>query len=160
MAFLMKQMLGDTLKNMTGGGGGDEGDGAASDGKETAASKGMTREEFEEYQRQLREEQIERDREFATKKAERANLRIQLRDKYKIPGNAQDDATVQMAGDDLDLPEDLAKMVEEDEEEEETNDSFLGKLQNMDLDLDTIKTKAQTRMNEAKQAAEEKCVTM
>ena len=63
-----------------------------------------------------------------------------------------------MAGDDLDLPEDLAKMVEEDEEEEETNDSFLGKIQNMDVDA--LKTKAQTTMTEVKQAAEEKCTVM
>lgn len=50
-------MLGDKLKNMMGGGGGEEDAGsAAGDGKETAASKGMTREEFEEYQKQLVEE--------------------------------------------------------------------------------------------------------
>lgn len=42
--------------------------------------------------------------------------------------SAQHTATVQMAGDDTDLPEDLAKAVDEDEEEEETNDSFLNKL--------------------------------
>lgn len=63
-----------------------------------------------------------------------------------------------MAGDDLDLPEDLAKMVEEDEEEEEINDSFFGKIQNMDMD--ELKTKAQTTMLEVKQAAEEKCTVM
>lgn len=65
-----------------------------------------------------------------------------------------------MAGDDLDLPEELAKMVEEDEEQEEINDSFLGKLQKMDVDFDAIKTKAQNTMSEVKQTAEEKCVTM
>lgn len=53
MAFLLQQMLGDKLKNMTGGA--DEAE-AKSDGKETAASKGMSREEFEEYQKQLIEE--------------------------------------------------------------------------------------------------------
>lgn len=74
--------------------------------------------------------------------------------------SAQDDATIQMSGDDLDLPEELAKMVEEDEEEEEINDSFLGKLQNMDVDFDAIKAKAQNTMSEVKQTAEEKCVTM
>ena len=63
-----------------------------------------------------------------------------------------------MAGDDIDLPEDLAKMVEEDEEEEEINDSLLGNLQNMDMDA--IRIKAQTTMTEVKQAAEEKCVVM
>ncbi|XP_051554871.1 complexin-4-like [Myxocyprinus asiaticus] len=157
MAFLLQQMLGDKLKNMTGGNdGGDE----SIDGKETAASKGMSREEFEEYQKELIEEKIERDKEFATRKAERANLRVLLRDKYRLPQSAQDDATVQMAGDDLDLPEELAKMVEEDEEQEENNDSFLDKLQNMDVDFDSIKAKAQSTMTEVKQAAEEKCVTM
>ncbi|XP_072525192.1 complexin-4c [Salminus brasiliensis] len=159
MAFLMQQMLGDKLKNMMGGGGEDTGASGA-DGKETAESKGMSREEFEEYQRQLVEEKIERDKEFATKKAERANLRGLLRDKYRLPQSAQDDAMVQMAGDDIDIPEELAKMVDEDEEQEETNDSFMGKLQNMDVDFDTIKTKAQTTMTEVKQAAEDKCVLM
>ncbi|KAI4879338.1 hypothetical protein NFI96_015702 [Prochilodus magdalenae] len=159
MAFLMQQVLGDKLKNMMGGGGEDEG-ASGGDGKETAESKGMSREEFEEYQRQLVEEKIQRDKEFATKKAERANLRVLLRDKYRLPQSAQDDATVQMAGDDIDVPEELAKMVDEDEEQEEQNDSFMGKLQNMDMDFETIKTKAQTTMTEVKQAAEEKCVLM
>ncbi|XP_073706027.1 complexin-4c [Garra rufa] len=157
MAFLLQQMLGDKIKNMTGGNNDAEENEA---GKETAASKGMSREEFEEYQKQLVEEKIERDKEFATKKAERANLRVLLRDKYRIPQSAQDDATVQMAGDDLDVPEELAKMVEEEEEQEEMNDSFMGKLQNMDVDFDSIKAKAQSTMTEVKQAAEEKCVMM
>lgn len=55
MAFLMNQMLGDKLKSFTGGG--DEGNGKAeAEGKETAVSKGMSREEFEEYQKQMVEE--------------------------------------------------------------------------------------------------------
>lgn len=64
----------------------------------------------------------------------------------------------QMAGDDVDLPEELAKMVDEDEEEEESNDSFMNKLQN--VDLDALKTKAQSAMTEIKQTAEEKCTVM
>lgn len=63
-----------------------------------------------------------------------------------------------MAGDDIDLPEELAKMVDEDEEEEETNDSFLKKLQN--VDVDTLKTKAQATVTEIKQTAEDKCTLM
>lgn len=63
-----------------------------------------------------------------------------------------------MAGDDIDVPEELAKMVDEDEEEEEANDSFLNRLQN--LDMDTLKTKAQATMSEMKQNAEEKCTLM
>lgn len=51
----MNQMLGDKLKSFTGGGG--EGNGkAGAEGKETAESKGMSREEFEEYQKQMVEE--------------------------------------------------------------------------------------------------------
>lgn len=55
MAFLMQQVLGDKLKNMMGGGGDSSGE-SGGDGKETAESKGMSREEFEEFQRQLVEE--------------------------------------------------------------------------------------------------------
>ncbi|XP_030016665.1 complexin-4c isoform X1 [Sphaeramia orbicularis] len=157
MAFLMNQMLGDKLKNFTGGGG-DGGEDKGGTGKETPESKGMSREEFEEYQKQLVEEKIQRDQDFATKKAERANLRVALRDKYRLPENAQDTATVEMAGDDIDVPEELAKMVDEDAEEEEVNDSFLKKLQNMDVDA--LKTKAQTTMTEMKHTAEEKCILM
>lgn len=72
--------------------------------------------------------------------------------------SAQDSATVQMAGDDIDLPEDLAKMVDDDEEEEESNESFLTKLQNMDVDA--LKSKAQATVTEIKQTAEEKCALM
>ncbi|KAK2822641.1 hypothetical protein Q5P01_022706 [Channa striata] len=156
MAFLMNQMLGDKLKSFTGGG--EDNSKEAADGKETPESKGMSREEFEEYQRQLVEEKIQRDKDFATRKAERANLRVALRDKYRLPDSAQDSATVQMAGDDVDLPEDLAKMVDEDEEEEESNESFFNKLQNMDVDA--LKTKAQATVTEIKQTAEEKCSLM
>lgn len=70
--------------------------------------------------------------------------------------STQDTALVEMAGDDIDVPEELAKMV--DEEEEEANDSFLNRLQN--LDMDTLKTKAQATMSEMKQNAEEKCTLM
>uniref|UniRef100_A0A4W5L7R0 Uncharacterized protein n=1 Tax=Hucho hucho TaxID=62062 RepID=A0A4W5L7R0_9TELE len=55
MSFMMKAMLGSKLKDMTGGGGG-EAEVPAGDVKETPESKGMSREEFEEYQRQLIEE--------------------------------------------------------------------------------------------------------
>lgn len=72
--------------------------------------------------------------------------------------STQDTALVEMAGDDIDVPEELAKMVDEDEEEEEANDSFLNRLQN--LDMDTLKTKAQATMTEMKQNAEEKCTLM
>uniref|UniRef100_A0A8C5A043 Uncharacterized protein n=1 Tax=Gadus morhua TaxID=8049 RepID=A0A8C5A043_GADMO len=66
--------------------------------------------------------------EFATKKAERGNLRVALRDKYRLP---------ETAGEDLDHAEDLEKMVEEEEKEEENNKSFLGKIQDLDVDIKT-----------------------
>lgn len=53
---MMKAMLGSKLKDMTGGGGGGEVEVPAGDVKETPESKGMSREEFEDYQRQLIEE--------------------------------------------------------------------------------------------------------
>ncbi|XP_028988439.1 complexin-4c [Betta splendens] len=155
MAFLMNQVLGDKLRSFSGGG---EERSTAAEGKETAACRGMTREECEEYQRQLVEEKIQRDKDFATRKAERANLRVALRDKYRLPDSAQDSATVQMAGDDVDLPEDLAKMVDEDEEEEEASQSLLTALQS--VDVDALKAKAQAAAAEVKQAAEEKCGLM
>lgn len=148
MSFIMKQMLGDKLKNGE----------VKSDGKETPASKGMSREEFEAFQKQLVEEKIERDKEFATKKAERANLRVALRDKYRLRENGEDEATLDMAGDDIDLPEELARMVDEDQEEEEVNSSLLEQLQTMDMDA--LKTKAQATMTDVKLAAEEKCIIM
>lgn len=79
---------------------------------------------------------------------------------FVLSQSAIDAATVQMAGDDIDLPEDLAKMVEDDEQEEELNDSFLHKLQNMDIDMETLRTKAQATVTELKQTAEQKCILM
>lgn len=53
MAFMVKSMVGGQLKNLTGGLGGEE----KSEGeKSPAEAQGMTREEYEEYQRQLVEE--------------------------------------------------------------------------------------------------------
>ncbi|CAK7306326.1 CPLX4 [Vulpes lagopus] len=72
-----------------------------------------------------------------------------------------DENQIQMAGDDVDLPEDLRKMVDEDQEEEEDKDSILGHLQNLqNMDLDTIKEKAQATFTEMKQTAEQKCAVM
>ncbi|XP_066192142.1 complexin-3-like isoform X2 [Sylvia atricapilla] len=58
--------------------------GAPKDDKAAALPNGMAREEFEEYQRQLLEEKIERDKVFAQRKAERATVRMHLRDKYHL----------------------------------------------------------------------------
>ncbi|XP_030219254.1 complexin-4-like [Gadus morhua] len=74
---------------------------------------------------------------FATKKAERGNLRVALRDKYRLPEVRGPLSMVQTAGEDLDHAEDLEKMVEEEEKEEENNKSFLGKIQDLDVDIKT-----------------------
>lgn len=65
---------------------------------------------------------------------------------------------MQMAGGDVELPEDLAKMVQEDEEEEEEQ----GFLHSMlpDFDMNMLKTRAQGTITEVKKVAEEKCEIM
>ncbi|XP_021234555.1 complexin-3-like isoform X1 [Numida meleagris] len=70
------------LRNLRGGE--EEPKAPPKDGKAAALPQGMSREEFEEYQRQLLEEKIERDKAFAHKKAERATVRMHLRDKYHL----------------------------------------------------------------------------
>ncbi|XP_028658328.1 complexin-4a [Erpetoichthys calabaricus] len=160
MSFLLKSMVSSQVKNL-GLGGGEEvkkEDGAATD---PAAAAGMTREEYEEYQRQVVEEKMERDATFAHKKAERASLRVHLRQKYRLPKSEQDENAIQMAGDDIDVPEELRKMVDRDAVEEEEKDSILGQIQNIqNMDMDTIKEKAQATFSEMKQAAEQKCLLM
>ncbi|XP_075706674.1 complexin-4-like [Rhinoderma darwinii] len=157
MASLMfKTLLGSSMKNLGNNLGGETESTEDSDGKETAQSKGMTREEFEEYQRQLVEEKIERDHTFAQKKAERATVRIHMRDKYRLRQSEKDDAQLQMVGGDVELPEDLAKMVQEEEEEEQR--SLLSMLP--EFDIDAMKTRAQGTFTEVKRAAEEKCCVM
>ncbi|KAE8636604.1 hypothetical protein XENTR_v10003056 [Xenopus tropicalis] len=161
MAFLLKTMVGNPMKSFGLGGSSEEkkeGEGEATD---PAAAAGMTREEFEEYQRQLVEEKMERDAQFVQKKAERATLRLHMREKYRLPKSEKDENQIQMAGDDIDLPEDLQKMVAEDQDEEEEKGSILGQIQNLqNMDMDTIKEKATATFTEMKQAAEEKCALM
>ncbi|NXF93475.1 CPLX4 protein, partial [Eubucco bourcierii] len=160
MAFLMKSMLSNQVKNLGLGGGGEESK-EESTPSDPAAAAGMTREEYEEYQKQMVEEKMERDAAFAHKKAERACLRVHLREKYRLPKSELDENQIQMAGDDVGLPEDLQKMVAEDQVEEEDKDSILGQLQNIqNMDMDTIKEKAQATFTEMKQAAEQKCSVM
>lgn len=80
---------------------------------------------------------------------------------FVLPQSDMDENQIQMAGDSVHLPEDLRKMVDEDEEEEEDKDSILGQLQNLqNVDLDTIKEKAQATFTEIKQTAEQKCSVM
>lgn len=72
-----------------------------------------------------------------------------------------DDTQIQLGGDDVDLPEDLQKMVAEDQEEEEDKDTFLGQLQNIqNMDMDAIKEKVQATFTDIKQSAEQKCSVM
>lgn len=55
MAFLMKSMLSNQVKNLGLGGGGEENK-EESTPSDPAAAAGMTREEYEEYQKQVVEE--------------------------------------------------------------------------------------------------------
>ncbi|XP_004703076.1 complexin-4 [Echinops telfairi] len=160
MAFFVKSMISSQIKNLGLGGRSEEKseEGSPSD---PAAAQGMTREEYEEFQKQVIEEKMERDAAFTQKKAERACLRVHLREKYRLPKSDVDESQIQVAGDDVDLPEDLRKMVDEDQEEEEDKDSFLGHLQNLqNVDLDAIREKAQATITEIKQTAEQKCSVM
>ncbi|XP_029915218.1 complexin-4b [Myripristis murdjan] len=125
------------------------------------ATAGMSREEAEEYQRQLVEEKMERDAEFLVRKAERATLRTCLRDKYRLPKSDQDENLIQMAGDDIDVPEELVKMVDGETAEEEHDDSILAQVQNLqNMDMNQIKEKASATMTELRTKAEEKCCVM
>ncbi|XP_067904111.1 complexin-4a [Heterodontus francisci] len=160
MSFLLKSMVSGQVKNLGLGGGGEEKkeEGGASD---PAAAAGMTREEYEEYQKQMVEEKMERDGMFAQKKAERATLRVHLREKYRLPKSEQDENQIQMAREDVELPEELRKMVNEDQEEDDVKESFIGQIQNLqNMDIDQIKEKAQATFTEIKQAAEQKCFLM
>ncbi|PIO16294.1 hypothetical protein AB205_0080510 [Aquarana catesbeiana] len=103
---------------------------------------------------------MERDAIYTQRKAERATLRTHFRDKYRLPKNDTDDAQIQLAGGDVELPKELAKMIEEDNEEEEGRSSVIGQLGNIqNIDLDSIKGKAQSTLDDLKQSAE-KCSVM
>ncbi|XP_053573335.1 complexin-3 [Bombina bombina] len=158
MAFMVKTMVGGQLKNLTGGLGSKEEKGEGE--KSAAEAQGMTREEYEEYQKQLLEEKMEREAMYTQRKAERATLRTHFRDKYRLPKNEMDDAQIQLAGGDVELPKELAKMIEEDNEEEEGKASVISQLSSIpNLDLDSIKGKAQSTLDDLKQSAE-KCSVM
>ncbi|KAJ8340647.1 hypothetical protein SKAU_G00352800 [Synaphobranchus kaupii] len=106
------------------------------------------------------ETKMERDANFAQKKAERATVRSHFRDKYRLPKNEIDDTQIQQAGDDVELPTELAKMIAEDNQEEEQKQSVIGQLTNIqNVDLDQLKDKAQATLEDLKQSAE-KCSVM
>uniref|UniRef100_A0A8C1ZR34 Complexin 3b n=1 Tax=Cyprinus carpio TaxID=7962 RepID=A0A8C1ZR34_CYPCA len=155
MAFMVKHVVGGQLKNLTGGLKEDKSDGDKSD----AAAKGMTQEELEQYQQQLEEEKQERDASFAQKKAERATVRSHFRDKYRLPKNELDETQIQAAADDVELPTELAKMIAEDNQEEEQKQSVLGHLTNIqNVDMGHLKDKAQATLEDLKSSAEKCCV--
>ncbi|XP_068276953.1 complexin-3-like [Nyctibius grandis] len=128
------------------------------DGKEATLPNGMSREEFEEYQRQLLEEKIERDKAFAQRKAERATVRMHLRDKYHLAQDERDDAQLHVAGGEVELPQELAAMVRSEEEEEDDEEdgafAFLTKLR--DVDLPALRDRALGTVDGVK----EKCALM
>ncbi|RXM93535.1 Complexin-4 [Acipenser ruthenus] len=149
MSFLLKSMVSSQVKNLGLGGGEEEkkDNGAAAD---PAAAAGMTREEYEEYQKQVVEENCHGIKYLQILYAE--NLKKK---------SEQDENAIQMAGDDVDIPEELRKMVDDDTVEEEEKDSILGQIQNIqNMDMDTIKEKAQATFSEMKEAAEQKCTVM
>ncbi|KAA0715297.1 Complexin-3 Complexin III [Triplophysa tibetana] len=156
MAFMVKHVVGGQLKNLTGGLTEEKPEGEKSE----AAAKGMTEEEFEQYQQQLEEEKQERDANFAQRKAERATLRTHFRDKYRLPKNETDDTQIQAAQDDVELPTELAKMIAQDNQEEEHKQSVLGHLTNIqNVDVGHLKGKAQATLEDLKNSAE-KCSLM
>ncbi|KAG7274712.1 hypothetical protein CRUP_021153 [Coryphaenoides rupestris] len=126
------------------------------------ATPEMTREQAEEYQKQLMEEKIERDAEFLVKKAERAALRSCLRDKYRLPKSERDDSILELAGDGVDVPEELLTMVEGDAgEEEEQKASLLGHMHSLQsMDMEQVKEKASATVTELRSKAEGKCSVM
>ncbi|XP_076157478.1 complexin-3a [Alosa pseudoharengus] len=156
MAFMVKHMIGGQLKDLTGGIAEEKPEGDKSE----AAAKGMTQEEFEQYQEQLAEEKQERDDSFAQKKAERATIRTHFREKYRLPKSELDATQIQQAGDDVELPTELAKMIAEDNQEEEHKQSVLGQLTSLqNMDLDQLKDKAQATVDDLKKTAD-KCEVM
>ncbi|XP_062404224.1 complexin-3a isoform X1 [Sardina pilchardus] len=156
MAFMVKHMIGGQLKDLTGGIAEEKPEGEKSE----AAAKGMTQEEFEQYQEQLAEEKQERDDSFAQKKAERATIRTHFREKYRLPKSELDATQIQAAGDDVALPTELAKMIAEDNQEEEQKQSVLGQLTSLqNMDLDQLKDKAQATVDDLKKTAD-KCEVM
>ncbi|XP_048828376.1 complexin-3-like [Brienomyrus brachyistius] len=155
MSFIIKHVVGGPLKTLTGGLEEEEIEGEKSEG----AAKGRTEEEYEAIQQQIVDEKKEREVNFAQKKAERAAVRTHFRDKYRLTQNDLDVAQIQEGGE-VQLPTDLAKMIAEDNREEEHKQSIIGQLSNIqNMDLDELKDKAQASIEDLKQCAE-KCSVM
>ncbi|GAA6103110.1 complexin-3b, partial [Tachysurus ichikawai] len=74
--------------------------------------------------------------------------------------NEVDETQIQAATEDVELPTELAKMIAEDNQEEESKLSVLGQLSSIqNVDIDHLKDKAQTTLEELKNTAE-KCSLM
>ncbi|XP_026877385.2 complexin-3b isoform X1 [Electrophorus electricus] len=102
----------------------------------------------------------ERDASFAQRKAERATVRSHFREKYRLPKNELDDTQIQAATQDVELPTELAKMIAEDNKDEQHKQSVLGQLSSLQhVDMDHLKDKAQATLEELKNSAE-KCTLM
>ncbi|KAL4613209.1 growth arrest-specific protein 1-like [Arapaima gigas] len=150
MSFMVKYMVGGQLKNLTGGLGEEK----SENEKSEASAKGMTEEEFEQYQQQLVEEKMERDASFAQRKAERATVRTHFRDKYRLPKNELDETQIQQAGHEVELPTELAKMITDGNQQDVHRQSILGQLSNIqNVNLDQLKDKAQTTLEDLRHSA-------
>ncbi|CAN0320459.1 unnamed protein product [Lampetra fluviatilis] len=124
----------------------------------------MTRDEFEEYRKQLLEEKMERDAHFTQKKAERATVRTHFREKYRLPKSEQDAAKVQLAGGAVELPPDLAKMVRSEQQQQEQQQQQVEEaslLNSLPIPgVESLREKAQETLHGVRQAAEQKCSVM
>lgn len=73
--------------------------------------------------------------------------------------NELDETQIQAARDDVELPTELAKMIAEDNQEEEQKQSVLGQLTNIqNVDMGHLKGKAQATLEDLKNSAEKCCV--
>lgn len=78
----------------------------------------------------------------------------------RVRQNEVDETQIQAATQDVELPTELAKMIAEDNQEEESKLSVLSQLSNIqNVDIDHLKDKAQATLEELKNSAE-KCTLM
>lgn len=74
---------------------------------------------------------------------------------FSVPQNELDETQIQQAGDDVNLPTELAKMIAEDNQEETHKQSVLGQLSNIqNVDIDQLKDKAQATLEDLKKQTE------
>uniref|UniRef100_A0A672KD31 Complexin 3 n=1 Tax=Sinocyclocheilus grahami TaxID=75366 RepID=A0A672KD31_SINGR len=78
---------------------------------------------------------------------------------FSVSQNELDETQIQAAADDVELPTELAKMIAEDNQEEEQKQSVLGHLTNIqNVDMGHLKGKAQATLEDLKNSAEKCCV--